>query len=141
MITFPSTRDTINEIRDAIGRGVIFFTEVKEDCPACTLNPLTQKSLDPFCLVCSGEGYLTSYTETTISGHISHNPSEGLLWYGGGYIIDGDCRVQIEYTEENVEVINTCKYVRVDGKNYRIAHQTKRGVQEINRILLDLKEY
>lgn len=127
-------------MRAAIGRGVNFVTKVKTDCPVCDIDPFTGNSTDPFCTTCSGIGYTIVPSGTVISGHITWNPSEALYWQTAGQLQQYSCRVQIEHTAENVYVVDHCDYVEVDSKQLRVAQKTYRGVQSLNRIIIDLKE-
>lgn len=138
-ITFPTnTRSIINEIRDVIGRDVICYTEVRQLCPVCSIDPVADESTDPFCSTCSGIGYLVSYSGNTINAHITWAPSEMLAWTAGGQYFDGDCRIQIEYTNNNLTVIDGVDHIIVDGKKCIVRKKMPRGVQEINRLLVDL---
>lgn len=138
-ITFPTnTRDIINEIRDAIGRDIICYTESKQLCPVCSIDPVTDASTDVYCSNCSGVGYLISYSGDVIKAHVTWAPSETLAWVTGGQYFDGDCRVQIESTDANMTIVEGAKYLTVDGKNCIIKKKMYRGVANINRILIDL---
>lgn len=140
-ITFPSdTRDTINDIRNAIGRTVTFYREYEQDCPACTIDPVTNTSVNPYCIVCSGLGYLYTYSGFGITGHITWSPSETMNWVTGGQFIEGDCRVQIEHTAANITIVDNTDYVMIDGRKFKINKKMYRGVPELNRILIDLTE-
>lgn len=144
-IVFPSsahTREVVNKIRQVIGRPVTFYTEVINTCTAseCSLNPVTGDSTNPFCLVCNGEFYYNTFSGVVISGHISHGKEDILQFYPVGQHFDGDCRIQIEYTDENLTIIDATSYVEADGKTYEIKKSIPRGFPDLNRILLDCKE-
>lgn len=141
MITFPSdTTDTIDAIRGAIGRDITFWTVSKEPCSGCSVDPVTNKSTNSFCLVCSGLGYIHTYSGYTVSGHVTWGYSELLGWQTGGQIYMGDCRVQIKYTPESIAVVDGCTFADIDGKKLSVKHKTLRGVPAINRIIIDMKE-
>ncbi len=93
-----------------------------------------------FCPVCSGLYWIPIYSGYTISGHVTWGASDSMNWYTGGQVFEGDCRVQIEYTDDIITVINNTDYVMVDGKKMDIRKTILRGVKELNRILLDLIE-
>jgi len=136
-ITFPSnTTEIIDAIRSGIGREVVFYTEYKTVCSACGINPITDTSTNPFCLSCSGEGYITTLSGTNVLAHITHYPMDNLIWVTGGQIEDGDVRLQIKYTDENWTLADTAKRVLVDDVLYRIKNKTKRGFQQLNRIII-----
>lgn len=140
-ITFPSdTKNTIDAIRSAIGRPVEFVYESKVPCSACSLDPVTDTSTNSFCLVCSGVGYVITYSGVVISGHITQGPIDGMQWATGGQYYDGDCRVQIEYTPTNITVVDKTTYVLLDGKKFDVRKKILRGVKEINRVILDMIE-
>jgi hypothetical protein len=140
-ITFPSdTKDTIDAIRNAIGREITFMREVKTDCPVCTIDPFTGNSTNPFCVTCSGKGYTVVYSGAGVKAHITWGGNDQLGWVSGGQMQEGDCRVQVEYTSTNVNLIEDADYVLVDGKRMSVTKQILRGVQPINRILLDLNQ-
>lgn len=140
-ISWPTdTKVTIDAIRSAIGRYVNFVTKLKEDCPTCILNPYTGESTNPFCPTCSGAGYVITLSGQLVNAHITWNPSETMNWVSAGKFQDYSCRIQVEYSTENANLVNGCAYVEIDDKQLRIENKTYRGVKELNRILLDLRE-
>lgn len=140
-IVFPeNTEEVIDAIRNAIGRDVLFVAEVKVPCSACSIDPVTNTSTNSFCLVCSGVGYIITYSGATISGHVTQGQTDYMQWTPGGQYYDGDCRVQIKYTPENITIIDNASYVMVDDQKFDIRKKTFRGVKNLNRILLDLIE-
>jgi hypothetical protein len=140
-ITFPAgTKNIIDQIRLAIGREVDFYTETSVPCSGCGIDPVTKTSINPFCNICGGTGYIYNFIITTISAHITWGGLDTLNWQSGGQIFEGDAGIQIEYTNDNLITVNGCKYVLVDGKKMTIRRKILRGVQPINRILLDLEE-
>lgn len=141
MISFPSnTRDTINLIREAIGRGVVFYSGIYSDCPTCEIDPITGHSYDSFCPTCSGLGYFVTYSGTEVLAHITYNPGETMQFTVGGNYPAGDCRLQIEHTPTNVTILDQTEYVMIDGKKFDVRKKFLRGVKEINRILIDCIE-
>lgn len=137
-ITFPSNEhDIVNQIRSAVGRPVIFFSGYQSDCPACDIDPVTNTSTNVFCTVCSGVGYIVVWSGTTISGHITQGQTDHMQWVTGGEWLEGDCRVQIEYTPENLTIVDSADFVQIDGRKFDVRKKTLRGVKEINRILID----
>lgn len=137
-ITFPTnTRETINQIRSTIGRLVTFNKSVKDVCPSGHGVDPYGESLDPYCTICSGIGYIITYSGTAISAHITHDPAS-THWTTGGTVPMGDCRLQIEFTDSNLTVVEEANNVVVDGEKFEIKKVMKRGVQEVNRLLIDL---
>jgi hypothetical protein len=140
-IYFPTdTGDTIDAIRGAIGREIIFVREVTTDCPICDIDPFTGNSTNPFCITCSGIGKLVTYSGASIKAHITWGGNDQLGWVTGGQLKEGDCRVQIGYTTENMSVVENTDYIMVDNKKMSITKQILRGAPELNRILLDLTQ-
>jgi hypothetical protein len=138
IITFPETREVIDAIRSGIGREVIFYEQHKTTCSACSIDPITDTSTNSFCIVCSGEGYIYTMSGTTMLAHITHAQDEVLNWQTGGKLVDGDCRIQINYTLANLNLVKNTNYVWVDNENYDVRKIILRGVKELNRILVDL---
>jgi hypothetical protein len=140
MVKFPSnTKDTIDAIREEIGRNVIFYTNTSIRC-TCDLDPITGHSTNPFHTTCSGTGYIHTVSGTTLKAHIYTKPRDVLEWVRGGKLNLGDAGVQIAYSTENLDLSTGCEYVLVDGKKFAVKDNELRGVPEINRILLSLKE-
>jgi hypothetical protein len=140
-IIFPDTTDIIDKIRSVIGRNVVFiYTISSEPCPFCNLDPITNTSTDSFCTTCSGKYWIPVTNRTTVSAHITWGHSEDLNWVTGGQYFEGDCRIQIKLTDENITLANLADSVEVDGKLMTIKKKILRGAQNLNRILLDLVE-
>lgn len=139
-ISYPTnTKEIIDEIRGVIGRDTVWYIlSDSEECPTCGVDPITDTAIDAFCPTCSGAGYIYTYSGVSISGHVSWGYSERLGWVTGGQLDLGDCRVQIEYTPENITVVDASKWVVVDGKELQIKNRILRGFKELNRILVDL---
>lgn len=142
-ITFPEdTESTIDAIRDAVGRDVYFVSATLSGCTAsgCSLDPTTNTSTNSFCTTCSGMYWIPTYIQNAINAHISWGNADILGWVTGGQYFDGDCRVQIKYTDSNLNIVDSAEYVLVDNKTMTIKSKILRGVQNINRILIDLIE-
>ena len=136
-----NTKTVIDAIRNAIGRDVEFFVVASSiACPTCSLDPITNQSVDSFCTVCSGIHWIPVYSGYTISGHVTWASADFQNWFVGGYQFDGDVRVQIEYTVANLDIVDNAVYVHVDNKVMEIKNFILRGVQSINRILIDMIE-
>lgn len=141
-ITWPeNTTEIIDAIRGAIGRDVTFYVLAGSlPCPACDLDPTTNTSTNSFCEICSGVYWINTYSGVSISGHVTWNDHDMLTWQTGGQLFDGDCRIQIKYTPENITVLDNTKWVEIDGKTLEIKRRNMRGVQQVNRIILSLIE-
>jgi hypothetical protein len=147
-ITWPTVKDkeVTDAIRGAIGRDVTFWTIASTSgCSqaGCDLDPITNTSTNSFCPVCSGAYYIYTYSGSIINAHVTWGYSEQMGWVTGGQLDEGECRVQIEYTPANVIIVDSTKWVTVDNRTMQIVKKIYRGIQLINRILIDLieKEY
>ena len=140
-IVFPDdTKEVIDAIRGAIGRDVDFYVPTLSGCHVCSLDPVTNASTNYLCDYCSGTYWIKTYSTVTLSGHITWGPADVLQWHPGGQMFDGDCRIQIEYTETNKQTAEDADYVVADNIQLEIKRKTYRGVKELNRILLDCVE-
>lgn len=144
-IVWPSnTTDIIDDIRDAIGRGVDFYTVASSTpCPVCNLDPVTNTSVDSFCPTCSGLYWIPVYAMCTITGHVTWGNMDIMRWETGGQYFDGDVRVQIKYTPQYLTIVDDAEssgFVVIDNKTMTIRSRILRGVKAINRILIDLIE-
>lgn len=141
-IVWPSdTTSVIDAIRGVIGRRVYFYKVINNsECTVCELDPVTGHSTDSFCYECSGLYYIPTYSGVTLSGHVTWAGADQLGWVTGGQILEGDCRVQIKYTEENDLLLDDTEWVEVDDRKLTIVKRLPRGVPTVNRILVDLKE-
>lgn len=137
VITFPDTTDTVDAIRNAIGRPVTFYTQNKVPCSACSIDPITDTSVNSFCTVCSGVGYIVTFSGVSISGHITHAPAEQMQWVTGGQLVDGDCRVQVKYSPETFAMLEQVSYASIDGSTFDVRKMMLRGTPTVNRILID----
>lgn len=139
-IFFPSTTDTIDLIREAIGRNIIIDTVTLSGCYNCSLDPVTNESNNAFCNVCGGKYWITLTTPHTIKAHVSSGKIDNLNWVPGGQLMEGDCVIQVKYTEEiNSYVLSGVLY-HIDGRDFIKDTHIYRGVPEINRIIVNLKE-
>jgi hypothetical protein len=141
-ITFPNnTVEIIDSIRSVVGRPIDFIVVVSSyGCYNCSLDPITDKSDNSFCPICSGEYWIHDYDTVTVSAHVNWGPSELESWQGGGILYDGQASAQIKYTNENVVLADSSIYVVVDGKRMEVKKKILRGVQPLNRIILTLEE-
>jgi hypothetical protein len=143
-ILFPTTTtDTIDKIRDAIGRPVVFsYIDHYNNCSAsgCYLNPVTNESTNPFCAVCSGYYFIPVISGYTVNAVITWSPMDIMNWSTAGKYYDGDCLIQVKYTTTLLAVLDKTTTVEVDGKTMEIDKRFPRGVKEINRMLLGLRE-
>lgn len=141
-ITFPSgTKDTIDEIRSVIGRTITFNQQVTvTGCSVCGLDPVTGVSTNSFCSTCGGKYWIPVITGAPVTAHVRWKSMDKGVSYAAGEVFEGECRAQIEYSTDNVTIINASKTVQVDGKLMSIDKRIYKGVPELNRIVLILNE-
>jgi len=131
----------IDDIRGLIGRPVDFYTSpTYSGCGTCVLDPYSNTSTDSFCTTCAGIYWIPQYNVITVTGHITWGNADMLDWYSVGQQFNGDCRIQIKYTDANNDMIEITEKIVVDGKSVEIKSKILRGVPSLNRILLDCIE-
>lgn len=143
-IVWPTdTPDTIDAIRNAIGRDIIIYRSVQGvPCTAsgCDLDPVTQLSTNQFCPVCSGFYYINTTSGLTVNAHVRMKEADVPVWTIGGYIVDGDAQVQIKYNDANIAAVNNSDYFLVDNREFIKKDIDLRGVPTVNRIIVTLVE-
>lgn len=143
-IGWPSnTTEIIDEIRDTIGRDITINVEVTGiPCPVsgCYLDPVTGLSTDQFCPTCSGFHWINTISGLTLTAHVRWGDADKNIWETGGYLIDGDCLVQIKYTTTNMDAVNDAKSFLVDDRVLVKKSVDLRGVPSVNRILVTLEQ-
>ncbi len=144
-IYWPSNTTTItDEIRDTIGRNIrINVTVSGIPCPASgcgVLDPVTDLAVNQFCATCSGFYWINTISGYRIKAYIQWGRGEIPIWERGGTIIDGDCLVQMKYLPATITAIEDSKNFIVDGKKLIKESVEYRGVPDINRVLVTLKD-
>jgi hypothetical protein len=139
--TTAQDTEVVDAIRLAIGRDTLWYVTISSyPCPLCDLDPVSNTSTDSFCNTCGGDYWIPVQSGILISGHVTWGHSELLNWQNGGKLDDGECRVQVKYDPDNLYAVDNADYVIVDEKKMNIKKRVLRGVQNINRILVDLIE-
>lgn len=141
-ITFPSgTSDIITQIRNAVGRLITFNRVISQSgCSACSIDPVTNVSTNSFCSECGGKYWIDVISGTNINAHVRWRSENQDKRYPGGYLYDGDCTAQIEYTDTNMTIIDETNIVVVDNRELSIKEINPKGVPELNRIIIVLEE-
>lgn len=139
---FPNnTRDYIQEMIDQIGRSVFFYAVTTvSGCSLCSLDPITNNSTDSFCPQCSGEYWIPTYSGWEMTAHITYGQVDDKAWMTGGVIDNGQVTVKVMWSGGVSDYINSSEYVIVDNREYDVVDVVERGVPEVNRILVKLKE-
>jgi hypothetical protein len=139
---FPTTtRDQINEMIQMDGREVSFYViDTISGCWLCSLDPITNTSTDSYCPVCSGEYWLETFSGWDVTAHVTWGKSESKSWETGGMLDNGDCTVKFIYSGGYEEIVHSSQFVIVDHREMDVDKIILRGVPEINRIIVSLKE-
>ena len=147
-ITFPEgTKSVADSIRVVVGRPVLVNVEEGNiACSGCDYDPVTDTSVDSFCVVCNGEYWIPVTSGYSISGHVRWGSVDQDLWTRGGWIPEGECKVTVEYTVTNLDHVTRSKSWLVDGKTLYLKNYQLRGIRgdgEVhgpNRIACFLKQ-
>ncbi len=143
-ITWPSdTVTSIDHIRDTMGRDITIDVEVQGVlCLASGggLDPVTQLSINQFCITCSGFYWINTLSGFVTKAHITWGDADRSLWETGGTILDGDCLVQIKYTVASNDAVANAGRFHVDSKVLVKKSVDYRGVPAINRMLITLEQ-
>ncbi len=143
-ISWPSdTVTVIDNIRDAIGRDITIDVDVQGvPCLAsgCGLDPVTQLSVNQFCITCSGFYWINTLSGFVTKAHITWGDADQSLWETGGMLADGDCRIQIKYTVASNDAVENAGRFHVDNKVLVKKSVDYRGVPAINRMLVTLEQ-
>lgn len=139
---FPTnTREIIEDIINEDGRDVTFFVvDSLTPCPTCYLDPITNTATDSYCPTCSGEYWIPTYSGWTVTAHVTWGKSEDRDWQTGGMIDNGDCTVKFIHSGWYEEIVHSSQYVMVDDREMDVEKIILRGVPEVNRIIVKLKE-
>jgi hypothetical protein len=109
-------------------------------CPACSLNPVSNLSTNPFCPVCGGV-YWTSTTSGYVTiAHVGIGDIDTPWRVSAGHLERGEILAQIKYTPESLYAVEHAEHYIVDGKTYLQSDISYRGVPAINRMVITLKE-
>lgn len=141
-IFWPSnTTEITDAIREAIGRDITILVTVSGiPCPVCDLNPVSNLATDPFCPICSGNYWIDTTSGYVVNAHVAIGEID-LPWrVAGGYLEKGEAAVQIKYDVANLYAVEHAVHYVVDGKIYLQDDISYRGVPDINRMVITLKE-
>jgi hypothetical protein len=139
---FPQgTREIINSMINEVGREVTFYVvESLAFCSVCDLDPITNTSIDSYCTTCSGEYWIPTFSGWNVTAHVTWGKSENRAWDTGGMLDNGDCTVKFIYSGGYEEIVHSSKYAIVDNREMDVEKIILRGIPEVNRIIVSLKE-
>jgi hypothetical protein len=84
--------------------------------------------------------WINTYSGWATTAHVTWGRSEDRDWQTGGMIDNGQCSVKFMHTPEAEEVVHNAEYVIVDDREMDVEKIILRGVPEVNRIIVNLKE-
>jgi hypothetical protein len=138
---FPDTTATLDEMRALIQRPITINVKVQgTPCPACDLDPITGTSTDSFCATCSGLYWINTISGYSTSGHVRWMGADQPLYTPGGTIDIGDCIVTLKYTSTNLTNVQNSDHFIVDDRDLYVKDYVMKGVRQLNRIRVILKE-
>jgi hypothetical protein len=138
-------RARVNEVRDAIGREVVFSTPTKTACTICLPSGWYDAGSDSTyyvtCPVCSGNYWTIGHADTTIIGRIHWVSDEAITATPGGKYYIGEATVTIE--DKYLPTAQSCQTehgnVSVDGHDMIIQKIIPVGAPEPNRYRVILR--
>lgn len=141
-IVFPSnTAQVIDEIRGVIGRVVTFYFPVSGvACTFCTLDPVTNTSVESLCSGCGGTYWLSTTSGWSTLAHVKWAGAGLPLMSPAGYALEGDCLVTISMSGNALQTVENADHVIVDGRDLIVSDFTLKGVQPLNRVAVALVE-
>lgn len=138
---FPDTTATLDEIRSKIERAITINVSIQGDpCPVCDLDPITNTSTDSFCVTCSGLYWINTTSGFSVSGHVRWLSADQPMYSEGGVIDTGDCIVTLKHTAEILSGVQNSYSFIVDNRDLYLKKYVLKGVRNLNRIRVILKE-
>lgn len=105
---------------------------INTDCPNCYITPRGSSS-NPACTTCGGRGFITTYNEANIIGHVRWNSMQQTTIYAGGFYYQGDCRIMINPSDDILDIDDR---IEVDGIQLVIRNKIKSGIGLDNSVAL-----
>lgn len=138
---FPDITEVLDAMRSSIQRPIVINVNIEgTPCPVCDLDPITNTSTDSFCETCDGLYWLNTTSGLLVSGHVRWTRTDQPMYSPGGIIDQGDCIVTVKYSEETLSGIQNSSSFTVDDRDLYLKNYVQKGVQQINRIRIILKE-
>ncbi len=135
----------IDEVREQIGRTVIFYTVDSSACPLCDSGNLydvvNDTSFNTLCAVCSGAYWLQTAVENEVLARVHWVNDEAITATPGGKYYTGEATVTIDesYRELAEQCQNEGGKVLVDGHSMQITRIIPFGAPAISRYRVILK--
>lgn len=145
MVNAAWMKSKIDEVREAIGRDVTFYTSAETACPLCTasgyLDPQSGGSYYYMCPTCSGSGYTSTVEATVVNARVHWNNDELRTATPGGkyYVGEATLGIDIPYLDLAERTQNESGKVVVDGHDMQITKIVPVGAPIINRYRIILR--
>lgn len=145
MVNAAWMKSKIDEVREAIGRNVTFYTSTNAVCPLCAasgyLDPLSGQSYYYQCPTCTGSGYTETVEATIVLARVHWNNDELRTATPGGkyYVGEATLGIDIPYLSLAERTQNEAGKVVVDGHDMQISKILPVGAPIINRYRVVLK--
>jgi hypothetical protein len=137
-INYPTTKNTKEAIRQAIGQTVTFV--LQGDARACSTcsgadlyDSVNDLSLNQFCPECSGAYWITDDVESGILAHVRWRTGDESDYGVAGEVLEGDCFITISIDSLSEAQIVKIKEVVADGRKLEVYRTTKRGAPTRDR--------
>lgn len=138
-------KETIDSVRENIGRYVTFYTVDKSACSLCVTNnlydPISDASFNVLCPICAGAYWINAAVGTEVLARVHWVNDEQITATPGGKFWLGEAHVTID--PENLELAEACQAesgkVVVDKHSMFITKILPMGAPTINRIRVILK--
>lgn len=143
IISWPSAQITTTEeaIRSVLADDVIInFKVTGSGCYACSLDPITNTSTDPYCNVCEGVYWLNTSSGYSTTGHVRWTRGEIPAQYTGGKLPEGDCQVTFTLASGIKYIVENSNSFIIDEKKLTLKGYTLKGKPQPNRLKVILTQ-
>ena len=145
MVDADWVQGRIDEVREEIGRTIVFHKPIITPCPLCTASgyydALNDTTLYFTCPTCDGQFYMPTTEDIEVLARIHWTVDEQITATPGGKYYIEDC-----YAHVNPEYLSTIEAtqsekgsVTVDGRTMSIQKVIPQGAPTINRYRLILR--
>lgn len=138
-------KDTIDSVRENIGRYATFYTVDLSACPLCVTNdlydPVNDVSFNIYCPTCSGKYWTEQAVGHEILARVHWVNDEQITATPGGKYWIGEATLTINIAD--IDIAEQCQNesgkVVVDGHDMQIVRIIPLGAPDINRYRVILK--
>lgn len=138
-------KNTIDSVRENIGRYVTFYTAILTACPLCVTDdlydPVNDVSFNILCPQCKGVYWLEEAVGTEVLARVHWVNDEQITATSGGKYWVGEANLTINI--DDLEIAETCQSesgkVVVDNHSMQITRIIPFGAPDINRYRIILK--